>query len=123
MNIHIQAAENQSEPDIYEIGRIVVHAPDDGAGPDVGWSLGLGNGQALWFGEISDAAHQEAGAAAADLGPTGGTWIALYDAGRIPERQITILGKASDPHVGEELLLVLAAGLRKRETEMEACRR
>ena len=122
MNARIQVAENQSEPDIYETGQIVVHSSEDGAGPDIGWSLGLGNGQALWFGEISDAAHQEAGSAAADLGPTGGTWIALYDASRIPEKQITILGRASDPHAGEELLLVLAAGLRKWEPE-ENCRR
>ena len=103
-----------AEPDIYETGRIVVHSSEHGAGPDIGWSLGLGNGQALWFGEISDAAHQEAGSAAADLGPTGGTWIALYDVNRSPDRQVALLGKALDGSVCEELFLVMAAGLKRR---------
>jgi hypothetical protein len=108
-----QAAEEAAELNVYEIGQIICCA-EEGGGPDIGWSIGLGNGLALYVGEISDALHAEAGEAAAALGGSGGTWIALYDRDGPPDRQIRLLGKALDGRIDEELFLVLAAGLRRR---------
>jgi hypothetical protein len=41
------------------LGHVVWHSSEEGAGPDVGISIGLGGGKSLWVGEITRDAWDE----------------------------------------------------------------
>lgn len=60
-----------------EFGRVTWHCSEEDSGPDVGLSLGLGDGRILWVGEISNSAHEEISGAAA-LGNHFGWWLIAY---------------------------------------------
>lgn len=83
---------NQSMPDIGEHsntteqrapdttpGAVTWHLSDEDCGPDVGISIGLGDGCMLWIGEISKDRWEEAGGTDMDLGDDFGKWIVLYE--------------------------------------------
>lgn len=85
-----------------ERGRIIWHCSDPDSGPDVGLSLGLGNGAFLWVGEISKTAWSEGGSDVAALGADGGWWLLLY----APER--IVLGKLVDAYYAQNFIEKLA---------------
>jgi hypothetical protein len=59
-----------------ERGKVVWHSSEEDGGPDVGLSLGLGNGELLWFGEMSTTTLADHDI---DVKETGdGWWIVLY---------------------------------------------
>jgi hypothetical protein len=62
-----------------EFGKITWHSSDEDSGPDVGMMLGLGDGKALWVGEISRRSHEEGGEAVTALGDDGGWWLGVYE--------------------------------------------
>lgn len=99
------------EPDINEFGRVVWHSSDEDSGPDVGVTVGLGQGRALWFGEISKKMHEEEGVEAAELGDHFGTWIILYDDNKPRGEQATVIGKAI-PYVATDVCDAISASLR-----------
>jgi hypothetical protein len=57
-----------------QLGLVTWHCSE----PDVGLSLGLGDGRILWVGEISSRVHADGGAEIATLGPDVGWWLVLY---------------------------------------------
>lgn len=67
-----------TDDEAYERGRIVWHCSEEDGGPDVGMSLGLGHGWAMWVGEITRAAHADGGEAVAALGDDCGWWLMIY---------------------------------------------
>lgn len=54
------------DPALYERGNVVWHSTEDGGLPDVGISVGLGDGRMLYAGEVADATLAQAGADFAD---------------------------------------------------------
>jgi hypothetical protein len=80
-----------------ELGRIAWHSSDEDSGPDVGVSLGLGNGSMLWVGEISRALHSEGGEGVAALGNDAGWWAVLY-----PDQ--TVLARFVDSCAAQEFI-------------------
>lgn len=64
--------------DASERGRVVWHCSDDDGGPDVGLSIGLGNGRSLWVGEITHDAYENGDADARSLGNENGWWLMVY---------------------------------------------
>jgi hypothetical protein len=92
--------------DYAELGRIAWHSSGENEGPDVGLSVGLGNGVTLYAGEIPRATWEEGSADASELGDDGGWWLTL-DTGRgaVP------LGRMIDANTGRELIDTLAAAL------------
>lgn len=49
------------DPGLYERGNVVWHSSDEGGLPDVGISVGLGEGRMLYAGEVADATLAQAG--------------------------------------------------------------
>lgn len=93
-----------SDDATYERGHVVWHCSEEDGGPDVGLSLGLGNGKAMWVGEITKDAHAEGGAAVAALGDDGGWWLMLYP-DRVP------LAKFADRYDAQEFFECVAGAL------------
>ena len=58
-----------------DIGAVVWNSSDEDSGPDVGLSLGLGEGKSLWLGELAKATLEDAGVAVDDGGM--GWWLAM----------------------------------------------
>lgn len=100
-----------------ELGKIFWHCSDEDSGPDVGRSLGLGNGRSLWFGDITEARYEDAGPEAAALGTSCGTWIILYGPAA---NETVVLGKAIDGYVGEDALSTIAAAIRTAAAALPA---
>lgn len=106
---------NQMEPDMSETedykepssepGDVTWHCSEEGGGPDVGMSLGLGNGNVLWAGEISSNAYAEGGDEAKALSDDGGWWLMIYSE-RLP------IAKFVDGLSAQEFVEKLAAALR-----------
>lgn len=61
-----------------QLARVTWHTSEEGGGPDVGISIGLGKGRALWVGEITNDRHADGGAEVAALGDSNGWWLMLY---------------------------------------------
>jgi hypothetical protein len=89
-------------------GRIVWAQTEQGAGPDVGMSIGLGNGTCLWCGEISRNLWEEAGEDAAALGSDFGWWLVLYT-----EDEAVVLGKLVGTEAAHALTDALHATITK----------
>lgn len=66
------------EPDFSVRGEVTWHSSDDDSGPDVGLSIGLGNGKWLYAGEISRDLHDDGGEEVAALGDDTGWWLVFY---------------------------------------------
>lgn len=67
-----------SEADLSLRGEVNWHSSDEDSGPDLGMSVGIGNGKWLYVGEISRDLHDEGGEEAAALGDDMGWWLVLY---------------------------------------------
>lgn len=87
------------DPRLTEAGFLCWHSSDPDGGPDVGISMGLGQGRMLWAGEISRSRHAEGGEEVAALGCDGGWWILLYGS-----LEVTIVGKAVDAESAREMI-------------------
>ena len=85
-----------------ERGRVTWHCSDEGRGPDVGLSLGLG-GSLIWAGEISKAAWSESEEDVAALGDDSGWWLLIYE----PESRV--LGKFVDAEAARYFIDRMAA--------------
>lgn len=48
------AAMREADDPLCEAGKVTWHVSEEGGGPDVGISIGLGNGRQLWIGELLD---------------------------------------------------------------------
>lgn len=72
-------------PEEYTLGHVIWHMSEEGGGPDVGISIGLGGGKALWIGDITDREHLEA---TAPMGGPGGWWLMFYP-DRVPFAKFT----------------------------------
>lgn len=95
-----------SDASFYDRGKVVWHSSGEDEGPDVGLSLGLGDGRALWVGEISRAAWREGGDEVAALGSDGGWWLLIY-----PDH--TPLAKFSDAEAARGFFDIIAGLLRE----------
>lgn len=98
-----------NEDDYYERGKIVWHSTGEDEGPVVGMSLGLGDGRAMWVGEITRSAWQGGGEAVAALGSDGGWWLMVY-----PDHQP--LAKFADAEMAQNFFYLIA-GLMTRPSE------
>jgi hypothetical protein len=93
-----------------ERGKVTWHCSEEGGGPDVGVSLGLGDGRILWCGEITKHRHAEAGEEAAALGDDFGWWLILYG-----KKESHVIAKCVNGYVARDMLDVLAATMSKGE--------
>lgn len=77
------SAEFDGDPS--ELGQLVWHSSGEDEGPDVGMSLGLGDGRSLYLGEMPTSTLTEHGI---DVKETGdGWWLVMYDdKGRLETR-------------------------------------
>jgi hypothetical protein len=86
-------------------GHVIWHSSDEDSGPDVGLSLGLGNGMMLWLGEMSNRALEEA---EIDLSRySDGWWLTLYQPGKT-----TIIGAVPDSYEARDAFDEIAAVVR-----------
>ena len=93
-----------------EFGKITWHSSEEDGGPDVGMMLGLGDGRALWVGEITRHEHEEGGEAVAALGSDGGWWLATYPG---PE----VLAKFADSETAREFFDRLHGAIAKHKAQ------
>lgn len=89
------------EPDIATRGLVVWHSSGEDMGPDVGISVGLGNGRSLWCGEINRDRWNAAGEEAAELGGDSGVWLIIYGP---TEDETHVLGRMIDNREASERL-------------------
>lgn len=96
------------EVDETERGRVVWHSSEEGSGPDVGLTIGLGGGRSLWFGEIVSTRFAVFADEHKDhqLGNDDGWWMILYGKARVD-----VLAKFGDAYAAQEFADVLAAAL------------
>jgi len=94
------------EIDQTELGKVTWHSSEEDSGPDVGLMLGLGEGRALWVGEISKRAWTDAGSEIQALGSDGGWWLGIYQ----PEFQP--FAKFADAEAGREVFEQIANSVR-----------
>lgn len=64
--------------DEHTLGNVIWHTSEEGGGPDVGISIGLGNGKSLWIGEITSERYADGGDDAKALGDDSGWWMMIY---------------------------------------------
>lgn len=83
-----------TEKEMYERGRVVAHSSDESGIPDVGLSVGLGNGQMLYVGDVPGV-------------PAVG--VKIYGTGNKATRTI---GHLSDFDRAKELVELIGASLR-----------
>ena len=102
----------EDDSDDSALGKVCWYCSDEGSGPDVGISLGLGGGKMLWAGEITKDAYAEDEAAAA-LGDDNGWWLILY----APER--CILGKFTTAFEAREFIEILSAEIKPPRATVE----
>lgn len=88
-----------------ERGKVTWHSSEEDGGPDVGMMLGLGDGQALWVGEITRRDYEEGGEAVSALGGAAGWWLVTY-----PGPQV--LAKFVDAETAREFLDQLSDAMR-----------
>lgn len=89
-----------SAPSVNEIGAVVWHSSEEGAGPDVGLSLDLGGGWSLWAGEMPDSTLSEH-----DVGDLAdGWWLVLYG-----PKETIVAGRLVDQYIGQNFIDQLAA--------------
>lgn len=93
-----------------ERGKITWHCSEPGGGPDVGMTLGLGDGRALWVGDITKATWSEGGEDVAALGTDGGWWLIIYE----PESRV--LGKMVDAFAAQDFIERMAATIGSEES-------
>lgn len=86
-----------------ERGKVTWHCSEEGSGPDVGLSLGLGDNRILWVGEITKAAWSAGGEDVAALGADDGWWLILYE----PDSRV--IGKMADAYSAQDFIERLAA--------------
>lgn len=89
-----------------QLGLVTWHCSEPEGGPDVGLSLGLGNGRILWAGEIGSRSHREGGPEIAALGPDIGWWLVLYDPDSVP------IGRLASAEAARALIDALEAALK-----------
>jgi hypothetical protein len=97
----------EAERHMYDLGRSTWHCSEEGGGPDVGISLGLGDGRMLWCGEIARDRWDEAGEDAKALGTDFGWWIILYS----PD-SAEVIGKCVSGEAAQRLMEQLAAAFK-----------
>src|SRR3990167_5454630 len=101
-------SEKDDMVEVDELGRVTWHCSEEGGGPDVGISLGLGNGRMLWCGEITKDRWEDAGPEAAALGNDFGWWIILY-----AKDETKVIGKCLDQRAAQDMIETLAAALQE----------
>lgn len=76
--------EPPTDEETAELGRNIWHSTEEGGGPDVGMSIGMGGSQYLWIGEITDDVWNELDdeQKAQTGGRNSGWWLMTAD--RIP---------------------------------------
>ena len=104
------ASEGRERADASELGVVQWACSDERGPPDVGISVGLGDGRILWCGEITKQRHAQAGKEAAALGDDFGAWIILYDG-----KNSKVIGRCCNAHVGHDLVEAIGAAIRKAE--------
>ena len=69
-----------NDEDESKLGHVIWHSTDEDSGPDVGISIGMGDGKSLWIGEITDHRWQELDEEQKTAtGNTGnGWWMMVY---------------------------------------------
>ncbi len=83
-------------------GRVNWHSSGEDEGPDVGLSLGLGDGRLLWVGELANATVTEAGV---DIEAHNSTWwIAMFDGDAVK-----VAGAVADQDAARDLFDAIAA--------------
>lgn len=95
-----------TEATLYDRGHVAWHSSDEHSGPDVGLSIGLGDGRMLWVGEMSRTKHGETDGASV-LGDAGGWWIILYG-----QNESTVVAKCVDAYSARTMCDWLAAAMR-----------
>lgn len=96
-----------SDEEYARIGNTIWHCSEEGGGPDVGITVGLGEGRHLWCGEITRDRWEEGGEDTAALGPDLGSWLILYGPG-----EVRVLGKMVDHYTAQDFIEMLAGVLR-----------
>lgn len=99
------------ESRLYDNGHVTWHSSDEDSGPDVGMTIGLGDGRMLWVGAISRARYAET-EGVSHLGDDFGWWIILYD-----QQGSTVVGKCRDAESAHTMIEWLEAALSRREQE------
>jgi hypothetical protein len=103
---------DQVRDDETTLGRVTWHSSDEDSGPDVGLSLGLGGGQALYVGELAEQTLEENGIGEHVQGV--GWWIALESSD-----SLDVVGAVAKADEARELFDTIAAALsssQERET-------
>lgn len=106
------AEERAREIDESALGVVQWHCSEEGGGPDVGVSLGLGEGRTLWAGEISKQRHAEAGDEAAALGDDFGWWLIMYE-----KQSAQVIAKCLNCYEARSMFDLIASALRTAERE------
>jgi len=100
-----EIAENYSpsNEEYARLGHTIWHCSEEGGGPDVGITIGLGKHGHLWCGEITKDRWEDAGEDAAALGDDFGSWLILYG-----PTETRVLGKMVDQYTGQDFIEKLA---------------
>lgn len=101
-----------SEAELYAHGKVTWHSSDEDSGPDVGLSIGLGDGRMLWVGEVSKSKIAEI-EGAVELGGDGGWWIVVYG-----QNESTVVGKCVSAESARVMFDWLEAALRPKPISM-----
>jgi len=91
-----------------DFGQVTWHSSEEDGGPDVGLTVGLGNGVYLWAGEMSNQLHAEEDCGR--LSSSDGWWLILYGPG---PRDSRIIGKCLDEDAARSLTDAMQASARR----------
>lgn len=96
-----------------ELGRVTWHSSDEDSGPDVGLSLGLGGGRALYIGELAEQTLEdnEIGEHVQGIG----WWIALETA-----KSLDVAGAVAKPDEARELFDAIAGAFAAITSERDS---
>lgn len=95
------------EAELYEHGRVTWHSSDEDSGPDVGLSVGLGDGRMLWVGEMSKQRIADT-EGAGELGSDGGWWVVVYG-----QTESTVVAKCVSAESARAMFDWIEVALRK----------
>lgn len=110
--------------DFATLGHVIWHQSEKGGGPDVGLSIGLGDGATLWVGEISDVQHAEGGPEAAALGDDFGWWAMLYpDAALVAKFVNAEIARAFFDKISGAVFQAQRAAMAERDTAVAEAER
>lgn len=101
-----------SDEEYAEPGNTIWHVSEPDGGPDVGITVGLGNGRHLWCGEITKDRWESIGGEDAGLGGDGGFWLILYG-----KNEVQVLGKMVNEIDHVAFFGLLSEALRATENE------